>query len=71
MLIDADLQFGDIVTALGLEPERTIVDAVADSAADEIVLKTSLTRHADGFFVVAGAPSPELGDSIPTMPSAG
>ena len=66
VLIDADLQFGDIVTALSLEPERTIVDAIADAAADEIVLKTSLTRHTDGFFVVAGAPSPELGDSIPT-----
>ena len=40
VLVDADLQFGDITTALGLEPERTIVDAVADAAADEIVLKT-------------------------------
>ena len=66
MLVDADLQFGDIVTALGLEPERTIVDAVADAAADEIVFKTSLTHHDDGFFVVASAPSPELGDSIST-----
>ena len=66
VLVDADLQFGDIVTALGLEPERTIVDAVADAAADEIVFKTSLTHHDDGFFVVASAPSPELGDSIST-----
>ncbi|HEY9324281.1 MAG TPA: AAA family ATPase [Agromyces sp.] len=65
VLIDADLQFGDISAALALEPDRTIVDAVADAAADEIVLKTSLTHHADGFFVVAGAPSPELGDAIP------
>ncbi len=65
VLIDADLQFGDIITALGLEPERTIVDAVADAAADEIVLKTTLTHHADGFFVVASAPSPELGDAVP------
>ena len=64
VLVDADMQFGDIVTALSLAPERTIVDAVADAAADEIVLKTSLTHHDDGFFVVAGAPSPELGDSI-------
>lgn len=66
VLVDADLQFGDIATALSLEPDRTIVDAVADAAADEIVLKTSLTHHDDGFFVVAGAPSPELGDSIST-----
>lgn len=64
VLVDADMQFGDIVTALALNPDRTIVDAVADAAADEIVLKTSLTHHEDGFFVVAGAPSPELGDSI-------
>ncbi|MCD5344950.1 AAA family ATPase [Agromyces sp. S2-1-8] len=66
VLIDADLQFGDVTTALALEPERTIVDAVADAAADEIVLKTALTHHSGSFFVVAGAPSPELGDSIPT-----
>lgn len=64
VLVDADMQFGDIVAALGLEPERTIVEAVADAAVDEIVFKTSLTHHEDGFFVVAGAPSPELGDSI-------
>ena len=70
MLVDADLQFGDIITALGLEPERTIVDAVADAAADELVLKTSLTHHEDGFFVVASAPSPELGDSIAAERSA-
>lgn len=65
VLVDADMQFGDIATALSLELERTIVDAVSDAAADEIVFKTSLIRHDDGFFVVASAPSPELGDSIP------
>lgn len=64
VLVDADMQFGDIVAALGLEPHQTIVDAVADAAADEIVFKTSLTHHEDGFFVVASAPSPELGDSV-------
>jgi Flp pilus assembly CpaE family ATPase len=28
------------------------------------VLKTALTHHDDGFFVVASAPSPEVGDAI-------
>ncbi len=70
VLVDADMQFGDIIAALSLAPERTIVDAVADAAADELVLKTSLTHHDDGFFVVAGAPSPELGDSISAARSA-
>ncbi|WP_401000859.1 CpaE family protein [Agromyces sp. GXQ0307] len=64
VLVDADLQFGDITAALNLTPERTIVDAVADSAQDELVLKTALTHHSDGFFVVASAPSPELGDAV-------
>lgn len=64
VLVDADLQFGDITAALNLKPERTIVDAVADTAQDELVLKTALTHHPDGFFVVASAPSPELGDAV-------
>ncbi|MGR2752120.1 AAA family ATPase [Agromyces arachidis] len=65
VLVDGDLQFGDITVALGLEPSRTIVEAVApESVADELVLKTTLTHHPAGFFVVASAPSPELGDGI-------
>ena len=64
VLVDSDLQFGDITAALGLSPDRTIVEAVADAAADALVLKTALTHHEDEFFVVASAPSPELGDSI-------
>lgn len=64
VLIDADLQFGDVTASLALEPTSTIVDAVSSEASDEIVLKTTLTHHVDGFFVVASAPSPELGDSI-------
>lgn len=64
VLVDADLQFGDITAALALTPDRTIVDAVADAAQDELVLKTALTHHPDGFFVIASAPSPELGDTV-------
>jgi MinD-like ATPase involved in chromosome partitioning or flagellar assembly len=64
VLVDADLQFGDITAALNLDPQRTIVDAVADSSLDEIVLKTTLTHHDGGFFVVASAPSPEFADQI-------
>lgn len=64
VLIDADLQFGDVTAVLNLRPERTIVDAVADAAQDELVLKTALVHHEDGFFVVASAPSPELGDQV-------
>lgn len=65
VLVDGDLQFGDITIALALEPDRTIVDSVAPEAmSDELVLKTTFTRHPAGFFVVASAPSPELGDEV-------
>lgn len=63
-LVDADTQFGDITAALDLTPEGTIVEATSDAAADELILKTMLTHHPSGFFVVASAPSPELGDRI-------
>ena len=64
VLVDGDLQFGDISIALALDPTHSIIDAVAPEAADELVLKTTLTHHPGGFFVVASAPSPELGDAV-------
>ena len=64
VLVDGDLQFGDVSVALGLEPMHTIVDAVAPESADELVLKATFAHHPAGFFVVASAPSPELGDAI-------
>jgi MinD-like ATPase involved in chromosome partitioning or flagellar assembly len=64
VLVDGDLQFGDITAALDLAPEGTIVEAASDAAVDELILKTTLTHHKGGFFVVASASSPELGDSV-------
>ncbi|GAA4066481.1 AAA family ATPase [Agromyces indicus] len=64
VLVDGDLQFGDVSVALALEATHSIVDAVAPEAADELVLKTTFTHHPAGFFVVASAPSPELGDAV-------
>ena len=65
VLVDADVQFGDISAALDLQPSHTLIDAAnAAVTGDELVLKTYLTRHADGFYVVPGAASPELGDEL-------
>lgn len=64
VLVDGDLQFGDITAALDLTPEGTVVEATSDAATDELILKTTLTHHKGGFFVVASASSPELGDSV-------
>jgi MinD-like ATPase involved in chromosome partitioning or flagellar assembly len=65
VLVDADVQFGDIAAALDLDPTHTLVDAVQVAAAgDELALKTFLSRHPEGFYIIPGAASPETGDEV-------
>jgi len=65
VLIDADVQFGDVATALALEPAYTLADAVSEMAAhDTMLLKTYLTAHPVGFYTVCGAGSPVEGDRV-------
>ncbi|MFC6356670.1 AAA family ATPase [Luethyella okanaganae] len=65
VLVDADMQFGDVATALGLEPAHTLPDMVSGAATvDTMVLKTLLTRHPCGFYAVCGSESPADGDRV-------
>lgn len=65
VLLDADVQFGDVATALNLNPVHALPDAVSAAAArDPMVLKTYLTSHSGGFFTVCSAPSPSDGDRV-------
>ncbi|PAY23398.1 hypothetical protein CEY15_08785 [Dietzia natronolimnaea] len=65
VLVDLDLQFGDVSTALNLAPEHTIVDVVQGAAArDSMVLKTFLTQHESGLTVVCGPHSPVEADLV-------
>jgi MinD-like ATPase involved in chromosome partitioning or flagellar assembly len=65
VLVDADVQFGDVATALALEPVYSLPDAVSEIAAsDAMILKTFLTPHPAGFFTICGAPSPIDGDRV-------
>ncbi|WP_051973607.1 P-loop NTPase [Cryobacterium sp. MLB-32] len=65
VLVDADVQFGDVATFLDLTPAHTLPDMVADApAADVLVLKTLLTVHPGGYYVVCGAASPVDGDRV-------
>ncbi|WP_430648047.1 AAA family ATPase [Agromyces sp. GXS1127] len=65
VLVDADVQFGDIANALDLHPQYSLADVVR-TGADEVGLKALLTHHDDDFFVIAAPPSPELADAIAT-----
>jgi pilus assembly protein CpaE len=65
VLVDADMQFGDVATVLALEPANTLPDMVRDLAPrDPMVLKTFLTPHPGGFYVVCGSESPADGDAV-------
>lgn len=65
VIVDADVQFGDVATALALEAEHTLPDMVSGLAPrDTMVLKTFLSVHPAGFYVVAGSEDPATGDRV-------
>ena len=65
VLVDLDVQFGDVASALGLTPEYTLPDAVHGPASeDTMVLKTFLTQHPSGLYAVCGSESPAAGDTV-------
>jgi len=67
ILVDLDLQFGDVASALNLDPDHTLPDALHGPASrDTMVLKTLLTLHETGLYVICGSPSPATADSITT-----
>lgn len=63
VLVDADLQFGDIANSLELPANRTVADIV-ERLGDEMAIKTAIVRHPDGFFVIPAPASPELADAV-------
>jgi pilus assembly protein CpaE len=65
VIVDLDVQFGDVGSALGLVPKYTLPDIVAGAASnDPLVVKTFLTPHPSGLHVVAGSDSPAAGDAV-------
>jgi pilus assembly protein CpaE len=65
VLVDLDIQFGDVASALNLEPEYFLPDTLTGSAArDTMVLKTFLTLHKTGLYVICGPETPAAADSV-------
>ena len=65
VLVDLDLQFGDVASGLSLDPEHTLVDAVSGAAAhDSMVLKAYLTVHAGGIYALCGPRNPSDADLV-------
>jgi pilus assembly protein CpaE len=66
VLVDADLQFGDVSVMLKLAPRHTIVDAVSSlDKLDPALLRSLLVEHAASGLLVLSAPlEPAFADQI-------
>src|SRR5256714_2576270 len=66
VLVDADLQFGDVAVMLKLAPQHTIVDAVGSiDRLDPSLLQNLLVRHdPSGVFVLPAPLEPAFADQI-------
>ena len=64
VLIDVDLQFGDVASALRLTPEHTISDTVRAGALDTTTLKVLLTPHPANLFALCAPESLAQADDV-------
>ena len=65
VLVDLDIHFGDVATALNITPEFTLPDmAHGPASRDSVALKSYLTQHQTGLFVVPGSESPAAADAV-------
>jgi pilus assembly protein CpaE len=65
VIVDLDLQFGDVASGLDLEPEHTVTDAVTPAASrDPLVLKAFLTVHPSSIYALCAPKSPAEADLI-------
>lgn len=64
VVIDLDLQFGDVAASLDLSAAYTITDAFASGADDSMRLRTLLVPHDAGFYVLCGSDDPAENDRV-------
>lgn len=66
LLVDLDLQWGQVATHLNLKPSHTIADLARDEQAqrEPELIRTYSTRHETGLHVLAAPGTPELADLV-------
>ena len=62
--VDLDLQFGDLGSALSLQPERTLAQLTQSAQLDITTVKLFLTPHEQRLFLLAGAKDPVEAEAI-------
>lgn len=65
VLVDLDIHFGDVGSALNIAPEFTLPDmAHGPGSRDSVALKSYLTQHQTSLLVVPGSDSPAAADAV-------
>ena len=68
VVVDADLQFGDVCIAMQIDPVHPIVEASRElDELDEELLESLLSTHASGLRVLAAPLEPSLADEVSTQ----
>ncbi len=68
VILDADLQFGDVCLSLQIDPRHSIVEASRDiDKLDEQLLDSLLSRHESGLRVLPAPLEPSLADEVSTQ----
>ncbi len=64
VIVDLDVQFGDVASGLHLTPEHSVLDAVHASGDDTMVLKTFLTPHSSALYALCAPEHPAGADQV-------
>jgi len=65
VIVDLDLQFGDVASALGIAPEATFTDATQSlDKLDATTLKANLAAHSSGLYVLCAPLTPIEADDV-------
>jgi pilus assembly protein CpaE len=65
VIVDLDLQFGDVASALGIAPEATFTDATRSlDKLDATTLKANLAAHSSGLYVLCAPLTPIEADDV-------
>ncbi len=68
VIMDADLQFGDVSIVMQIDPVYTIVDAARElDELDEDLMRSLLTPHPSGLQILAAPLEPSLADEVSTQ----
>ncbi len=67
VIVDADLQFGDVCITMGVDPIHTIVEAADLDQLDFDLLDSLLSTHESGLRILAAPMEPSLADAVSTQ----